>query len=285
MDQQKRIAIVTDSSCDLPDEVIEKYHITIVPLRLVYKTREYRDRLEISPEKVYAMLEQEVPKTSLPFPEDFTRVLDDLVAQGYTDVLYLSISAGLSGSYNLIQMLAMEYSGLNIEVVNTSTLSMGLGFLVLEGARTIAASGSMEQAVARIHEVRRKMSAMFVIRTLEYLRKGGRIGKVEGTIGTLLNLKPVIMVNGDGVYQTLAKARGFKKSVDTMLRELRSCFSGKHIHVAVVHGAAEEEALELLNQVRDFASVDESFVSQVSPVLGTHTGPGLLGLIAYESEA
>lgn len=283
MNETKKIAIITDSTCDLSDDILKKYNIFMVPLRIVYSTREYRDRMEITPEKVYELLDKEVPKSSLPLPKDVTDLLDRIVAEGYTDIIYLSISAGLSGSFNLIRLLAMEYTGLNIEVVDSATLSMGLGFMAVEAAKEAARSGSVAEAVKRIRATRSSMSAMFIINTLEYLRKGGRIGRVEGTVGNLLNIKPIIGVSDDGVYHTIAKARGHKKSVETMIEQLKARYGARPINLAIVHGLAASEAEKLLGALKKVLNIQESTVSQVSPVLGVHTGPGLLGVVAYET--
>jgi DegV family protein with EDD domain len=279
----RKIAIVTDSTCDLPDGLLQEHNIHVVPLRIVYETREYRDRMEITAEKIYEMLEQEVPKTSLPLPQDVMNLLDGLIAEGYTDIVYLSISAGLSGSYNLVRLLIEQYTGFNIEVVDTCTLSMGLGFLVLEAAREAIRTGNPKAVVEKINKIRARMETFFVIKTLEYLRKGGRIGKVEGTLGTLLDIKPIIGVGLDGIYHTMAKARGFKNSVQKMLSMVQEEYSGKSINVAIVHGSSPLEAVALLDEIRKFATVCESVVTQVCPALGIHTGPGLLGIIAYET--
>jgi DegV family protein with EDD domain len=279
----RKIAIVTDSTCDLPDSLLQENHIHVVPMRIVYETREYRDRMDITAEKIYEMLSQEIPKTSLPLTQDVMEILDGLIAEGYTDVVYLSISAGLSGSYNLIRLLIEEYTGFNVEVVDTCTLSMGLGFLVLEAAREAMRTGDPKAVVAKIDKIRSRMEAFFVIKTLEYLRKGGRIGKVEGTLGTLLDIKPIISVGLDGIYHTIAKARGFKNSVQKMLAMIQEEYKGKSINVAIVHGSSLLEANALLDEVKKFATVCESVVTQVSPALGIHTGPGLLGIIAYEA--
>jgi DegV family protein with EDD domain len=178
-----------------------------------------------------------------------------------------------------------QYSGLNIEVVDTFTLSMGLGFLVLEAVREAIRTRDTKAVVARVNKIRSGMDAVFVIKTLEYLKKGGRIGKVEGTLGTLLDIKPIISVGLDGIYHTIAKARGFKNSVQKMISMIQVKYSGKNINVAIVHGSSLPEANTLLEEVRAFATVCESFVTQVCPALGIHTGPGLLGIIAYEEEA
>jgi DegV family protein with EDD domain len=137
--------------------------------------------------------------------------------------------------------------------------------------------------VARVNKIRSTMETVFVIRTLEYLKKGGRIGKVEAAMGGIMDIKPIIGVGLDGVYHTLAKVRGFRKSVEKMLSLIVEEYRGKKINIAVMHGASLPEANELLEEIKKVATVCESYMSQVGPALGIHTGPGVLGIIAYEA--
>lgn len=278
----RKTAIVTDSACDLENSLLEKYHIKFVPLRLVYQGGEVRDRLEVSAEQVYDMLSREIPKTSLPLPEDVLRVYDELADEGYTDAVHISISSGLSGTYNMVRILASEYKRLNVRVVDSKTLSMQEGLIVLSCARLLEKTQDVEEIAAYAVALREKSLGMFVIRTLEYLRKGGRIGLVEGVLGTMLQIKPVIFVNTDGIYQTIAKARGHVNALDAMLREMARRFSGARVRLAVVHGAAPEEGSKLLARLRGLLNIEEEFLCPVSPVLGVHTGAGLLGVIAME---
>ncbi|HIQ63927.1 MAG TPA: DegV family protein [Candidatus Avichristensenella intestinipullorum] len=278
----RKTAIVTDSACDLENSLLEKYHIKFVPLRLVYQGGEVRDRLEVSAEQVYDMLSREIPKTSLPLPEDVLRVYDELADEGYTDAVHISISSGLSGTYNMVRILASEYKRLNVRVVDSKTLSMQEGLIVLSCARLLEKTQDVEEIAAYAVALREKSLGMFVIRTLEYLRKGGRIGLVEGVLGTMLQIKPVIFVNTDGIYQTIAKARGHVNALDAMLREMARRFSGARVRLAVVHGAAPEEGGKLLARLRGLLNIEEEFLCPVSPVLGVHTGAGLLGVIAME---
>ena len=270
---KSKIAIVTDTTCDLSDEVLKLNNIYMVPMQIVYETRSYRDRMEITAEKVYDMLDKEIPKSSLPLPDDVKKILDKIVEEGYTDILYVSISAGLSGTYNLIRLLAQEYTKLNIEVFDSTNLSMGLGFLVMEAAKVIKEKGDIKAALDRMKTIRKSMSTMFVLNTLEYLRKGGRIGKVEGTVGNLLNIKPIIAVNEEGVYYTVSKGKGFKKAVNTMVEEIKKRYEDKPISIAIVHGKQLEGAKMLLETLKEKLNITTSYITQASPVLGMHTGP------------
>lgn len=277
----KKIAILSDSACDLPDSIIEKYNIRILPLRIIYQHGEYRDRLEIKPEEVYGNIEKEVPKTSLPTPEDIIGTFDKLVEEGYTDAIVVTLSSGLSGTYNLVKLLSDDYDKLNIKVYDSKTLGMFLGFIVKEAA-TIASTQSMNVIFNKMQEVRDKLKGCYVLKTLTYLKQGGRIGKVEGTVGELFNIKPMIGISEEGVYYTLAKIRGRKKSLKKIKEMIATEFKDKTYNIAIIHGGAAEEARELFESIKNIGNINESYISQISPALGVHTGPGLIGYAAYE---
>ncbi len=277
--------VVTDSSCDLSAEQLQQNNVRMISLRVVCQNAEYRDRLEISEDELYALMAHELPKSSLPLPEDVSALYDELIAQGYTDVLHITLSSGLSGTCNMVRMVAQDYEGrLNVHVLDSLTLSTGLGMQVLEAAKALQEGASVEQAADRAKHIRQSQLGMFVIRTLEYLRKGGRIGLVEGVVGKLLQIKPVIFVNDEGVYQTMVKARGYKSAVDAMVQELQRRYGQKKISLSVVHGHAPADAQALLERLKSELNIVDSFISPVSPVLAIHTGEGLLGIVANAAE-
>lgn len=280
----ERIALVTDTACDLLDEQLAHYDIRVVSLRVATSQGEFRDRVEISQEQLYALLEREAPKTSLPLPEDVTALYRQLREEGATRVLHLCMSGSLSGTYNMIDLLSKETEGLLVDVFDTRTLSCGLGLLVLEAAECLSQGMPVEEVLQRLTKLRKHQLGAFVIRTLEFLRKGGRIGLVEGVVGSILKIKPVIYVNDDGVYQTLAKARGFSNAVNLMQEEFFKRYQGRRVRVAIVHGNAAEEAAALLESFRQHLDIVDGFVSPVSPALAIHTGPGLLGAIVQYAD-
>ena len=276
---KERVALVTDTACDLLDEQLLKWDIRIVPLRVVTSRGEFRDRAEINTDQVYELLKSELPKTSLPLPEDVAAMYRQLKAEGATRILHICMSGALSGTYNMVSILADETEDVRIDVVDTRTLSCGTGLLVLEAAECLERGMPVEDVIARLSELRRNQLGAFVIRTLEYLRKGGRIGLVEGVVGSLLQIKPVIYVNDEGVYNTLVKTRGFAKALNAMQEEFFKRYQGRRVRVAIVHGQAQEEAQKLLQAFRSKLNVASGFVAPVSPALAIHTGPGLLGAI------
>lgn len=280
----RRVVLVTDSACDLSDEQLAAWDIRLVPLRVSTTHGEFRDRLEINPEKLYTLMETELPKTSLPLPGDVAELYRGLLAEGAGRILHLTISSGLSGTYNMVSMVASEFEGVQIDVVDTLTLSAGEGLLVLTAARALSEGLSVEETVALVRRKRKDQLGTFVIRTLEYLRKGGRIGLVEGVVGSLLQIKPVIYVDDDGVYETLTKARGFTRAVNAMEEQFAQRYQRQAVNLVIVHGGVPEDAAELEARFCKTLNVVDSFISPVSPALAIHTGRGLLGAICQPAD-
>lgn len=277
-----KIAIVTDSSCDLPDDIIKQYGIRFLSLRIIYSDAEYRDRVEISPEEIYDHFEVEIPKSSLPSPDDAIKLFKELEEEGYTHVLVVTISSGLSGTNNMLKIIASEFENMTIEVIDSKSLSLGLGLPVLEAAKELDNSMDFNSMVEKVKTAIERTRGYFVVGTLEYLRKGGRIGKVEGTIGDLLQIKPVISINNEGIYYTYKKVRGRKKSIKELYDIVSEKAKEKWIRVAVVHGNAFDEAMGLLENIKTLENVKETFFGQISPVMAVHAGPGLIGVITSE---
>ncbi|MBF8984857.1 DegV family protein [Lutibacter sp. B2] len=277
-----KIAVITDSSCDLPDEILQKYDIKILPLRIIYENREFRDRIEITAEEVYANLDKEIPKTSLPLPADAMRLFKQLSEEGYTHVVAVLMSSGLSGTYNMVKNVADTFDALKIEVVDSKSLSVGLGFIVLETANEALISNDFSKVLKKANEAVEKTDVFYVINTLDYLRKGGRIGLVEGAVGEILGIKPIISIDDQGKYYAHSKVRGRKKSIKKLYDIVKEKIKDKNYSVAVLHGDAEEEAKNLINPFKEIAAVDETLFGQISPVLGVHTGPGLIGICITE---
>lgn len=280
----ERIALVADTACDLSDEQLAAFDIRTVPLRVNTSKGERRDRLEITPEELYALMETELPKTSLPAPDDIADCYRRALDEGADRVLHLSISSGLSGTFNIANTVAADFPEGRITVLDTKTLSAGEGLLVLTAAEGLRRGKTIPEVAADVERLRAGQLGCFVIPTLEYLRKGGRIGLVEGVIGSLLQIKPVIYVDDDGVYETLVKARGFKKAVAAMNEQFFQRYAGRRINLAIVHGGAYEEAVEMRRLYEEHLDVASCFISPVSPALAIHTGKGLLGAIAQDAE-
>ncbi|MBD1373082.1 DegV family protein [Hazenella sp. IB182357] len=273
-----KIAIVTDSSCDLPNELVEKFNITVVPLRINFSHGEYRDGIDISSDEVADQLKTEVPKTSMPSPEDIEQTFIQLRDAGYTHCIALTISSNMSGTYNTFRIIAEDFEGMKVEVVDTKGLSWVLGLIVLEAARMIQDKFDFQDILNAMDEIKEKVKGFFVIDTLEYLREGGRIGRVTASLGTMLNLKPVITVAPDGRFVSYGMGRGKKQGVKKMLVPIMEQLESARSSIAIFHSKAEAEAEALKEKFKDLENVCDLYISSISPTLLVHAGPGILGI-------
>ncbi|MBO8138449.1 MAG: DegV family protein, partial [Desulfotomaculum sp.] len=278
----RKVAIVTDSTCDISKEEFKKYGINLLPLKVVYNDRQYMDRVEIEPQEVYDSMKNETPKTSMPSPGEAVNLFEKLAKEGFTDVIAIHISSGLSGTYQMVKTVARQMKNIiNIEVIDSKALSLGLGFLVLEARRQIEEGIDFEEVVKRLRGLQKKVKVFFVVKTLEYLRKGGRIGYVAGTIGEMLNVKPIISINEEGKYYTYDKVRGRKRSLNKLVEIVREYAEGKKLKLAVMHADALEEARSVAKKLQ-LPNLDLVGVGEISPAMVVHAGPGLVGVAFYE---
>lgn len=279
-----KIALVTDSACDLTNEQIEKNNIHVLPLRIIYKDREYMDRVDITPAEVYGNLHKEVPTTSLPSMDDMSKLFDRLKAEGYTHVIGICISSGLSGTYNSFKLVSENHSDIKSHIFDSLSLSLGTGAVVLECAKMITSGMEFEVIVEKLPSIRSRIKLYYVLDTLQYLIKGGRIGKVSGTIGEILNIKPIISVNEQGIYYTHCKAKGRKNSITKLIEIARTSLNDSKGKVWVLHGGALEEGKKLYKEVEKLNNLSAIDFGDISPAAGVHTGPGLLGVAIMKEE-
>lgn len=281
MNKQK-IAVLTDSGSDVPEAVKNEYDVKVIPLKILFEDGEYVDKVDITAEEVYERMEKEIPKTSLPDGEMIKGIFDDIKAEGYEKVMVVTISSGLSGTNNMIRVVAEQYEGLDIYVLDTKNIGIGSGFTVVEAAKQAAEDVEWETLKANLEKSKEKAKVFFHVPTLEYLQKGGRIGLVQSVVGSMMNLKPIITCNEEGIYHTVAKVRGKAKSVSKTLQLVEDfAATSKKYNLAIAYGGktalkeAEAIRLEMKEKLPNF---EEFFFDQISPALGVHTGPGLIGI-------
>lgn len=281
---EKKIAVVTDSCTDVPQELLEKYGIFVLPVVVQYSDRAYLDRVDITEQEVYDRLAQEVPTTSLPEPEYVLNTFDRIVAEGYDTAIVVTMSSGLSGTFNAVRLLAEEYGKLDVRMLDTKNIGIGAGFGTIAVAEMVAAGMELEEILLKATDTIAHTKIFFSLKTLEYLRKGGRIGLVTGIIGSVLNIKPIISCNEEGIYYNVKLARGEKQSLKEILRLAREYAAQyEQYNVAVCDGAAPEDAEALLAVIREnFPRARNVYRTHVSPALVVHTGPGLIGIGVQE---
>ncbi|KMT23102.1 DegV family protein [Clostridium cylindrosporum] len=274
-----KIALVTDSSCDLTKEIIQQNNINVLPLRISYSHGEFKDGVDISADEVYANFKKEIPTTSMPSPGDFLATIKKIKSEGYTHCLVVSISSGLSGTYSMMNTVANEIDGIKIHIVDSKLLSRGLGMVTLEAARLIKLGLDFDIIVSKLDSFKKNTKVYFTVDTFEYLQKGGRIGKVAATIGTLLNVKPIISIDEEGKYFTYSKARGKKNALDKMLEPLKKFILTTKANVSILQGMAEDDAQFLYDKIKEFNNIGEICITQITPSLVVHTGPGSVGIV------
>ena len=283
---KEKIAVVTDSTSDLTKKELEKYDITSIPLKVIYSDSQFHDRVDITPAEVYESFEREIPTTSMPSPQEIMDVYNELKEEGYTHIISIHISSGLSATYSNCMMVADQIEGIEVEVIDSKMLSKGLGRLVLYANNLIKNEDlSFNEIIEKVEAQKDKIEVLFVVETLKYLKKGGRIGKVSGTIAEFLNIKPIIAIDEEGEYFTFNKVRGRKRSLKKMYSIIKDKIQdGKEYVVDVMNAAAEGEANSLLDKFKQLSQVKETYFSEISPVMVVHTGPGLIGVVLTEIE-
>ncbi|SFL50794.1 DegV family protein [Halanaerobium salsuginis] len=280
----EKIAVVTDSTSDLNKDDLSKSGINSIALKVIYSDQQYHDRVDITPSEVYRSFDREIPTTSMPSPQEIEDLYLDLKAQGYTHIISLHISSGLSATVNNCRMVARQIKGIEVEVIDSKMLSMGLGRLALY-AQELVKTGKykFKDIIEKVEAKKDKINVFFVVETLKYLKKGGRIGKVSGTIAELLNIKPIIAIDEVGEYFTFSKVRGRKRSLKKLYQVIKEQLQeGKEYCLDVMNAAAEEEAITLKNKFEQLAVFKEILLGEISPVMVVHTGPGLIGVVLTE---
>lgn len=276
----EKIAILVDSGCDVPPAFRDSYNMYVAPLTIIYKDAEYRDGIDIHPQDVFDRFSQEIPSTSLPSPAAAEELFKQIKADGYEKVLVISISSGLSGTFQMMSSFGPSPEGLEAYYVDTKNIGIGSGLIAMRAGELVDQGLPFEEVSRQVDLAVGNTKVFFCVATLEYLMKGGRIGLVAGMAGMLLDVKPVISCNEDGIYYTVAKARGRDKSLKLALDKAVEFAEGaKGYKIAVVQGAAEAEAKTLMAAMKErLPDYTHAVEEQLTPVLVVHTGPGLIGI-------
>lgn len=275
----EKIALITDSASDINPELIKKYNIHVLPFKIIFSDKEYRDGVDITPSMLYERLPDEIPSTSLPSISEFTELLENLKSDGYTHAIIITISSCFSGTFNAARLASESVSGITTFVFDSLTLTMSEGAILLEAAKLIEEGKSFDEIKDSLPEIRSKIDVFFSIDTLTYLKKGGRIGKVAGTIAEALNLKPIITIKDDG-FHTFAKVRGTRQSISKLSNILNDYLSKGRCKVWIMNGNSPDKADALYNNIKDSKNLVECTLGgMIGPALGVNTGPGLVGFI------
>ncbi|MCR4428118.1 MAG: DegV family protein [Caldiserica bacterium] len=280
----KKVRIVTDSTCYLPPEILGEYpELSVVPLYVSFGEESFKEGVGLKTEQFFFKLKESraLPTSSQPSVGDFLEVYKPLVEEG-SAIISIHISSKLSGTVDSAQQAAQILGG-EIEVIDSLFTGMGLGFMVLEALRAERKGATKEEIVSRVMAVRDGITVIFVVDTLEYLHKGGRIGGAQALLGTLLKIKPILFLK-EGRIDVLEKVRtqiAARERMISILEEIRKESPGAKMRIAIHEAQAQQEAREVLESLKEKLRPEEIFISSLGPVLATHTGPGLLGFACF----
>lgn len=276
------VRIVTDSTSDIPHDIAAELGITVVPLTINFGTQSYRDGIDLGAGEFYERLAhtKDLPTTSQPPPALFEHAYRHLVTQG--DVVSIHLSHKFSGTVETARSVAREVAPEQITVVDTGSASMGMGLCAIAAARVARDGGDRGACVAAAEHVAQRLRIAVAFETLEYLRRGGRIGRGRAFLGGLLRLKPIMTIK-DGETHPVTRARSRGKAMDELF-----ALCTRHANVTdvvVLHTTTPEDAEQLAQRAREAVPAARVYVGRFGPALGVHGGPGMLGIAVVGDEA
>jgi DegV family protein with EDD domain len=277
----KKVIVVTDSNVTLPQDLVEKLDIRIVPILLTLDGQTFRDGIDMTPNELYRRLRtnKHLPTTAAPSVGDFVRVYAN-AAREASGIVSIHLPDQLSATYKTAVMASQLIDGVTIRVLDSQVVAIAQGFVVLEAARAAATGADLDAVIDRATEVSSKVRFFAALETLTYLHRGGRIGGAVMLMGTILQIKPILYVV-DGRVEVFAKPRTKRKAMKVMLQRMAEETGGSPLHVAVFHADVSDEAEELRQRVAQQFNCVELLVTEFTPVMGAHAGPGVLGVAFY----
>ncbi len=282
--------ITADSNCDLLPEYIKEKNIGIIPHYYDIEGITYGDELNLTPKDFYDKMRNGLmPTTMASNPAVIRETFQKLVSEGY-DVLHISFSSSLSGGHSNVAMGALEICEENPEakiiVLDSLNVSMGEGMVVMKAVELKESGKSLEETAAWIEEYKMNFCVQFTVDDLFHLQRGGRVSKMTAIIGSMINVKPILVVNNEGALVSSSTARGRKKSLNTIVSNMEAQmgrFRDENNVICVVHGDALEDAQYVANLIKERLHTDNVLVNTISPSIGAHSGPGAIG-ICYMGE-
>ncbi|MCH5584937.1 DegV family protein [Shimazuella sp. AN120528] len=281
-----RVHVFTDSTADIPKELQEELNIRVIPLKVHLDNQSYLDGKTLTPEEFYRRLEvaEQLPTTSQPSPMDFCDAYKQAIADGAEEIISIHLSSALSGTYQsavLAKGMLEEEANVKLTVVDSKSASYGIGVVVVAVARAALADKSLEECLEIANYYIENQQIYFLVDTLEYLKRGGRIGKAAAVVGSLLNIKPILSINKEGEIYPVEKVRGKNKAFGRILELAKEKIPEGALSATVIHADAPEEASRWMEKLMNQPEYDirENVISSIGPVIGTHTGPATLAYI------
>jgi DegV family protein with EDD domain len=277
-----KIAILTDSTANLPKEWEEQYNVRVLPLKIQWGNETFLDGIDLTPNEFYTRLThgKSLPTTSQPSTQDFLQAFESLTDQADGIVVPL-ISSGISGTVASAQAAARQFTRVPVEIIDTHITSMGQVLILLAAARAAEQGKSLQEVRYAADEVVKCLHVFFAVDTLEYLHRGGRINGASRYLGTALAIKPILFFNSEGKIDALERVRTKSKSWQRLIELAEEQANGRPVHVGIVHANAPGAAQKFRDEVEQRLNCKEIFTIEFSPVIGVHVGPGTIGIALY----
>jgi DegV family protein with EDD domain len=276
----KKVAILTDSTANIPFEQMEQYGISSVPLQVIWEQETFEDGLTLTPREFYERLKtaKTLPSTSQPSVGKIQAAMYSMISQGY-DVLGIFISSKLSGTLqSAAQARELLPGGSNVEIQDSRTTTLAMGFQVLAAARAASQGANLAECIHAVDDVRRNSGVFFMVDTLEFLYRGGRIGGAQRFLGSALGMKPILYMH-EGKIESLERVRTKSKALDRLVELVTEKAAGKNtIRLASAHANSTPDAHAILEKAGLKLNPVETITSDLSPVIGVHVGPGTIAL-------
>lgn len=280
-----KIAILTDSTANLPEKWIKQYDVHVIPLKIHWGNETFLDGIDITPGEFYARLSRSksLPTTSQPTIQDFLQIFESLADQS-DGIIVLLISSGISGTVASAQAAARQFTRVPVEIIDTHITSIGQVLILLAAARAAEQGKSLQEVKRAADEVANRLHVFFAVDTLEYLYRGGRINGASRFMGTALDIKPILFFNSEGKIDALERVRTKHKAWQRLIELAANLADGHPIHAGIVHANAPEAAQEFRNKVEQSLNCREIISVEFSPVIGVHVGPGTIGIALYTED-
>lgn len=277
-----KIKVVTDSTANLSQEYVEKHNIHVVPLNIHWGDKNYKDGVDITPTEFYERLESsgQIPKTSQPSMQDFKHVFEE-IAPDCDGIIAPLISSGLSGTVASALSAQLEFSAVPLEIVDTKKTAAGLALVDIAVVHAVEAGKDLSEVKQIAEQVSSQVNFTFMVNTLEYLHRGGRIGGGKRFLGTALKIKPILILDDEGKIEALEQVRTKRKAVARLVQLAAEQAGGKPAYIGIIHANAPAAAEDFRKQLEDAIDCKYLEVFDLSPVIGVHVGPGSLGVAVY----
>ncbi|TWI55119.1 DegV family protein [Halalkalibacter nanhaiisediminis] len=276
-----KIKIVTDSTADIPASLVEELGITVVPLNVTFSDEEsYEDGVSLTADQFYKKVEQSgiIPSTSQPTPHQFEEVYRSLLDEDST-IISIHLSSKLSGTFQSATIAKQAIDEENvIHVIDSKRASYAIGIIVVEVAKLANEGKSLDACLARLEELLDDTNVFFMVDTLDFLQKNGRIGKASALLGTMLKIKPILSLSAEGEVYSHEKARGQKKALNRMIELLKDQYGTSPIHLGIFHAVNETLAMEMCKRLKEEFDVQSDVITSIGAVIGAHVGPGTIAI-------